>query len=61
MIYLFIFSCGGSSLLHWVSLILASEGFSLVVMHGLLIAAASLVLEHGLWGSQAAVVAAPGL
>ena len=29
------------------SLILASEGFSLVVVHGLLVVAASLVLEHG--------------
>ena len=37
-------------------------GFSLVVvvMHGLLIAVASLVAEHGLWGTWASVVAAPG-
>ena len=32
----------------WLSLIAASRGYSLVVVHGLLIAAASLVVEHGL-------------
>ena len=36
-----------------------SVGFSLVVMHRLLIAAASLVAEHGPWGSQASVFRLP--
>ena len=31
-----------------VSLVAASRGYSLVAMHGLLIAVASLVVEHGL-------------
>ena len=34
--------CGGSSL------VLASGGYSLVLVHGLLIVAASLVAEHGI-------------
>ena len=48
--------------LHWVfivahrlSLVAASGGYSLVVVHGLLIALASLVAEHGLWGTWASV------
>ena len=36
-------------------------GYSLVVVHGLLIAMASLVAEHGLQGTQASIVAAHGL
>ena len=36
-------------------------GFSLVAVCGLLIAEASLVAEHKLWGTWASVVAAPGL
>ena len=32
-------------------------GFSLVALHRLLMVAASLVAEHGLWGSWASVVA----
>ena len=32
----------------WLSLIAASRGYSLVVVHGLLTAVASLVVEHGL-------------
>ena len=31
------------------SLVAASRGYSLFAVHGLLIAAASLVVEHGLW------------
>ena len=40
------------------SLVVASGGSSLVVVHGLLIAVASLVTERGLWGSPASVVVA---
>ena len=36
------------------------EGFSLVVVCGLLTAVASLVAEHRLYGSWASVIAAPG-
>ena len=36
-------------------------GYSLVAVHGLLIAMASLVAEHGLQGTQASIVAAHGL
>ena len=35
-------------------------GFSLVVVHRLLIAAAPLVAKHRFWGAQASVVAASG-
>ena len=35
--------------------------YSLVVVCRLLIAVASLVAEHGLWGAQASVVQASGL
>ena len=38
-----------------------SKGCSLVVVHGLLIAVASLIGEHGLWGVQASGVVALGL
>ena len=54
--------------LHWFSLIAASRGFFLVVVHGLIVAVASLVVEHGLqahWLQQlqqmGSVVAANGL
>ena len=36
-------------------------GHSLVVVRGLLIAVASLVAEHELWGAQASVVVARGV
>ena len=36
-------------------------GFSLVVVHGLLIAVASLVAEHGFLGTWASVVVVPRL
>ena len=42
------------------SLVAASRGPSLVVVHRLLISGASLVAEHRLWGSWASVVAACG-
>ena len=38
-----LFGCSGSSLLCRISLVAVSEGYSLVMMHGLLIAVASLV------------------
>ena len=40
------------------SLVAVSWGYSLVVMGRLLIAVASLVADHGLWGSGASVVVA---
>ena len=43
------------------SLVVESGGYSPVGAPGLPIAAASLVVERGLWGSQASVVAACGL
>ena len=44
-----IFSCGGSSLLCTsFHLVAASRGCCLLAVHGLLIMAASLVLEHRL-------------
>ena len=44
---LFIFACAGSPLLYLgFSLVAASRGYSLAVVHGLLIALASL-MEHG--------------
>ena len=42
------------------SLVVESRGYSLVVL-GLLTVLASLVMEHGLWGTQASVVGARGL
>ena len=47
IIYLFVFGCAGSSLA------VASEGCSLVEVHSLLIAVASLVVEHRLQGAWA--------
>ena len=38
--------------------VVASRGSSAVLVHGLLIAAASLVAEHRLWGAQASGAAA---
>ena len=43
------------------SLVVASESYSPAVVHGLLIAVASLVAEYGLQGTQALVVSAHGL
>ena len=47
-ISLSIFACVGFSLLLALSLVLVSQGYSLVAVSGLLIAVASLVAEHGL-------------
>ena len=44
----FIVGCAASSLLHGLSLAVASGGCSLVAMPRLLIAAVSLVAEYGL-------------
>ena len=43
------------------SLVVANEDYCLVVALGLLVAVASLVAEHRLWGMQASVAAALGL
>ena len=40
------------------SLVVVSKGYSVVVVHGLLIAVVSLVVEHGLWEARALLVAA---
>ena len=44
-----------------LSLVADGGGCSLVAMRGLLIAVASLVAEHGLWGAQPSVDVAHGL
>ena len=44
-----------------LSLVVASRGYSLVVVGGLLIAVASLVEERGLWGLQQCGSQAPEL
>ena len=49
--FLFFFGCAESSLLCRFSLV-ESWGYSLVAVHGLLIAVASLVAEHGLEGAR---------
>ena len=58
-VYLFIFGCAGSSLLHGL-FSSCSKQVLLSVVHGLLIAVTSLV-EHQLWGGWPSVVAAHGL
>ena len=60
--YLLIFGCAGSSLLTGFSLVATSGGYSLVAMHGLLIAVASLIVEHSTRASSphvGSIVAAP--
>ena len=47
-IYLFIYGCVGYSLLRGLSLVAASRSYSLLAVRGLLIAVASLVVEHWL-------------
>ena len=53
--------CAGSLLLHGFPLVVASRGYSPVTVHGLLIEVASLVVEQGLKGARASVVASPGI
>ena len=60
-IYLFIFGCAGSSFLCWLLCGCVKGGYSLVAMLRVLIVVASLVVERGLWGAWASVVAAHGL
>ena len=60
-IYVFVFGCAGSQLLRGFSPAVLSTGYSPVVILRLLIVVASLAEEHGLSGTQPAVVVAPGL
>ena len=46
--YVFLFGSAVSLMLCRLSLVAASRGYSLGVVHGLLIVGASLVVEHGL-------------
>ena len=49
MLFIFIFGCAGSSLLHGDFFLVAkSGGYSLVAVRGILIAVAPLVAEHRL-------------
>ena len=43
------------------SLVAEIRGYSLVAVHEVLTAVASLAVEHRLYGAQASVVMAPGL
>ena len=64
IIYVFAFYfwlCWVSVAARGLSLIAAHGGFSLTAVCRLLIAVASLVREHRLWGTRTAVVAAHGL
>ena len=56
-----IFGCAGSSLLDSFSLVADSGGYSVVMVHRLLIMVASLVAEHRHLGIRASVVVACGL
>ena len=47
-VYLFIFGCIGSSLLHAAFFSYVEQGLLFLAVPGLLIAVASLVAEHGL-------------
>ena len=58
--YLFIFGCAGSLLLCRLCSGCSEQGL-LIVVSGLLIAVASLVVEHRLQRARASVVVAPGL
>ena len=55
----FIFGCAGSSLLH--ELLSSCRSYSLVAVQGFLVAVASLVEGHGLWGTRVSVAVAHGL
>ena len=60
-IILFIYGCAGSSLLHRLFSSCGEWELLFVAVWGLLTAVASLVAEHGFWGSQASVAAMRGL
>ena len=57
----FILDCLGLPCCRGFSLVAGRGDYTLVVVHRLLIAVASLVAEHGLYGARASVVAAPRL
>ena len=48
----------GSLLVRRLSLVVVSRGYSVIVVHGFLIAVAFLFAEHMLWGARASGVAA---
>ena len=52
-IYLFILTVLGLRCCLGFSLVVAIRGYSVVGVLGLVIAVASFVVEHGLWGAQA--------
>ena len=54
--YYYFFDCAGSLLPQGLFPIVASTGYSLVAVCGLLIVVASFVAEHGLWSTWASVV-----
>ena len=60
-ITLFNFGCSRSSLLHWLFSSCGEWGLQSVLVLRLLVASASLVVERGLQGTQALVVASHGL
>ena len=60
-IYLFIFGGAGFLLLKGLFSSCSEQGLLFIAVHGLLIAVASLVMEHGLWGLQASIDVAHGL
>ena len=60
-VYIFIFGCSGFALLHGFFSTCGKLEYSLVAVHRLLRAMASLVVENRLYGSHAPVAAAPGL
>ena len=49
-VFIYFWLCWVSAVVLGLSLAVASRGNSLVVARGLLIAVASLVVGHGLWG-----------
>ena len=58
---IYIFGCAWSLLLHGLLLVVVSRGSSLVAVHRLLIAVASLVVELRLQDAQPSGVSACGL
>ena len=47
ILFIYLWLCWVFVAVHWFSLVATSGDYSLVVMHGLLVAVASLVVEHG--------------
>ena len=52
----FMYGCAGSALLCGLSLVAARRGYSLVAVRRLLVALASLVVQHRLKGMRASVI-----